>query len=118
MTNNYEYNNCYELKTAFPKNLIFQEIIFVDDNCETSMELARKEGIKYFKCIKVFHNPDMPGTLIVIGQVKNKEKPLWKNVMKNLYIMANKENYIKTCNFLYEHIKENIIEEDIENESS
>ena len=116
--NEYAFNNCYEIKTPFPANIFFQDIVYIDDNNKTSMELARKEHVKYFKCKSVYQNPDYPDTNIVIARIKNSEKDLWKNIMKNMFITANKRNYIKTCKFLYDHFKDKIIVEDGQNESS
>ena len=104
------FDNVFVLNTWFPKNVIFSEILYVDDSNKTSVNLMRKYGIKYFKCKKVFYKPGLTGIALVVAQIKRKEETLWKKVMNDLIIMNPSKEYRDVCVEIKDHLKNHIIE--------
>ena len=100
--------NRYELEVSFPMNLIYKEIIYVDNDCKTSVDLMHKHGVKYFNCLKVMLHPDYPNTRLVLARIHKWETAKWKAVLDDLLLICPDINYRRTCENLYEIVKSNI----------
>ena len=102
--------NIFELKTPIFKRLIFQDIAYVDDDRETSLGLAKRHGIKYFKSTGVMHHPDKAKACIVFATIKHNERDKWHDVFSDL-LSINSENkdYNETCDFLFNTFEDSII---------
>lgn len=95
--------NVFELKTPFPKRIIFQDIAFVDDTAKTVPNLMRKFKIRYFKFDSAMHHPDHPNARIIIGTITHFEREKWYKVLEKMdEIGSDISDYIFTRNYLHE----------------
>lgn len=93
--------NCFEFHMKFPKNLLYLDIVYVDDSKKTSISLMRKFGIKYFKAHSLYDSSEFPDTKIVMGTIKLSEIEKWRRVFESmLELNSYNEEYNQACDSL------------------